>query len=91
MNGSVKEAILLAPVLVAIITLTAAVPKAVADDSGDWNQGNSDGKSQADSDFQGGNGMNLHCGFEHSNNYCLGYRAGYIWEWGVDSLAHGGR
>lgn len=57
----------------------------------DWNQGNADGKAQADSDFQAGTGMNLHCGFDHSVNYCLGFRTGYLAQWGIDILAHGGR
>jgi hypothetical protein len=57
----------------------------------DWSQGNADGKVQADSDFQAGTGLNLHCGFEHSINYCLGFRTGYLAQWGIDVLAHGGK
>jgi hypothetical protein len=56
----------------------------------DWGQGDADGKVAADNDFQSGTGMNLHCGFEHSTNYCLGFRTGYLVQWGVDALAHGG-
>lgn len=55
-----------------------------------YSVGDANGKAAADNDFQSGTGMNLHCGFEHSTNYYLGFRTGYLVQWGVDGLAHGG-
>lgn len=84
--------ILIAPliaVLLSLITIGFVQRIALGDGAkaaNDWNQGNADGKAQADRDHQNGNPYNPSCSIQHSNDYCLGYAAGYLAEWAVDSV-----
>jgi hypothetical protein len=84
--------ILIAPMIAVLLSLsTVGFVQRIALGDGaraanDWNQGNADGKAQADLDHQNGNAYNPYCSIQHSNDYCSGYAAGYLVEWAVDNV-----
>jgi hypothetical protein len=84
--------ILIAPVLAAVLTMVGITQFAMAQTQSEWNQGASEGKAFADSDFRNANGVHASCddhGFgSYSTDFCLGFKSAYLVEWGVMSLAH---
>jgi hypothetical protein len=53
-----------------------------------YGQGYSDGINVARQTYMGGKNYNPTCGFNHTDSYCLGYKAGYLLEWGKMVLLH---
>lgn len=77
-------AVLLSSIAIGLVQKTALGDGAMA--ASDWNRGNADGKAQADFDQQNGNLYNPCCSIHRSNDYCLGYGAGYFAEWAIDTV-----
>jgi hypothetical protein len=86
------KSILIAPVLGAVLTNVGITEFAMAQTQSEWDQGAAGGRAFADSDFRLGNGVHGSCddhGFgDRSTDFCLGFKSGYLIEWGVMSLAH---
>jgi hypothetical protein len=84
--------ILVAPVLLAVLTMIGVTQLAAAQTQSDWDRGIATGKWAAEQDFRGGAGEHPSCddhgsGAE-STDFCLGFKVGYIGEWTVMGLAH---
>jgi hypothetical protein len=74
-------------IMIAIVPMLTTTQKAHATQE-EWNQGDADGRAQARFDSANGNPFNSHCGFEHSDDYCTGYKIGYTANYIKQQLIH---
>jgi hypothetical protein len=83
--------ILITPV-VFLVAVSMTTTTALAQQQAGWNEGWSTGLAQAQSDFRNSvpyaDKCDAHGYGDQSPGFCLGFKAGYITEWGVMGLAH---
>ena len=82
--GMIIVTLVIATVVVAEMTQYTIAQKA----GQGYGEGYTDGVNAAGQTYMAGKNYNPTCSFNHLDSYCLGYKAGYLLEWGKMIILH---